>query len=636
MTEQKPTEACQDQESPETPNHEAECCLPQREVPQGGHATSAKQGLLTQKLSFRVEVACLAFVLLWAFAVRVYHLNDVPVNLMCDEADNLSDCLRVLHGRGPGIFGFDWKPQPAFSIYLMSGFLRVLGVHIWSVRFPSAILSLLALIPFYYLAKRVTSQIAALAAAFLMANGIWYLHFSRSAWENIHICFYLLMAFWLLEKAVSGGKWWYAYFAGSGFFAGIGILGYFAGKFILPSLLLAFPLYIVIHRKQWKRVVSGFAIVVVVALGVSAPHLKIARLPQNREYAARRIANVYLFNNPEGKGPLLEVMTRQVTRNIKGFFDPTMNNQPRYGRVRHTPLDYVTGAFFAFGAIISLFHLRHTWIWWAMLLTQFVFGQLLTRGTPDPARGVPMIPTIYFFVALSVDLFPRYWYGFWQRRFPIALCLLCLILAWYNVSGYFEWCYSDDAIRNRDPMVETDEFPYWLQAQLELLQQQKGTFNLDQWKQRLRAQVMEKVRPSPKTYSGDGGLMMFLYDNASWEGTPRRVVQKAPVELPADPPEGSYSITWKGRMLIERKGRYTFGLNSDDGSELLINGKRIVDNRGQHGAQERIGRVVLQAGEHDVVIHYFQADGASRLEFWWKPPLTDKESVPLGILIPEQ
>jgi len=582
-----------------------------------------------------VELACLAFVLIWAFAVRVYHLNEVPVNLMCDEADNMGDCLKVLYGKGPGIFGFDWKPQPAFSIYLMTAFLRVLGVHIWSVRFPSVTLSILALIPLYYLVKRATSQIAALAATFLMANGIWYLHFSRSAWENVHICLYSLMAFLLLEKAVSSRKWWFAYFAGSGFFAGIGILGYFAGKFILPSLLLVFPLHILIHRKQWKRIVTGYAIIVVVALGVSAPHLKIARLPQNREYAARRIANVYLFNNPEGKGPLVEVLTRQIKKNIQGFFDPQMNNQPRYGRVRHTPLDYATGAFFACGAIISLFHLRKSWIWWSMFLTQFVFGQILTRGTPDPARGVPMIPTIYFLVALSIDLFEPYWYGFWQRRVPVILCLLCLIVAWYNVSSYFEWCYTDDAIRNRDPMVETDEFPYWLEAQRELLQNQRGPFNLDQWKQRLRAQVLEKVRPSPKTYSGDGGLTMTLFGNPSWQGAPTRQERKAPVALPSDAPEGAYSIRWKGRMLIERQGKYTFGLNSDDGSELLINGKRIVDNRGQHGAQERMGSIILQAGEHDVEIRYFQSDGASRLDFWWKPPLTDKEPVPLGILIPE-
>lgn len=67
-----------------------------------------------------------------------------------------------------------------------------------------------------------------------------------------------------------------------------------------------------------------------------------------------------------------------------------------------------------------------------------------------------------------------------------------------------------------------------------------------------------------------------------------------------------FAIDYTARFWISRPGRYHFALLSDDGSKLFIDGKRIIDNDGQHPAEEREGGVKLAAGAHDIRVSYFQ------------------------------
>ena len=63
-------------------------------------------------------------------------------------------------------------------------------------------------------------------------------------------------------------------------------------------------------------------------------------------------------------------------------------------------------------------------------------------------------------------------------------------------------------------------------------------------------------------------------------------------------PKSRFACEWKGFVLIETAGKYTFSTRSDDGSRLWIDGKRIVNNWGLHGARERKGKIFLKEGWH--------------------------------------
>jgi hypothetical protein len=67
-----------------------------------------------------------------------------------------------------------------------------------------------------------------------------------------------------------------------------------------------------------------------------------------------------------------------------------------------------------------------------------------------------------------------------------------------------------------------------------------------------------------------------------------------------------FAIDYRGQVQVAEAGRYAFTLTSDDGSRLLIDGKRVIDNDGVHKAQSATGAAQLSAGAHAVEVQYFQ------------------------------
>ena len=77
--------------------------------------------------------------------------------------------------------------------------------------------------------------------------------------------------------------------------------------------------------------------------------------------------------------------------------------------------------------------------------------------------------------------------------------------------------------------------------------------------------------------------------------------------------KGRFGLSFDGFLRIDRDGRYTFHLRSDDGSRLLIDHKLIVDNDGNHPTQDKDGSVKLLRGMHPIGVNYFDAGGEAEL-----------------------
>ena len=67
-----------------------------------------------------------------------------------------------------------------------------------------------------------------------------------------------------------------------------------------------------------------------------------------------------------------------------------------------------------------------------------------------------------------------------------------------------------------------------------------------------------------------------------------------------------FAIDYHGRFWVKDAGTYRFTLNSDDGSILYIDGKRVIRNDGVHPEEREQGRVRLKAGAHSIRVSYFQ------------------------------
>ncbi len=89
-----------------------------------------------------------------------------------------------------------------------------------------------------------------------------------------------------------------------------------------------------------------------------------------------------------------------------------------------------------------------------------------------------------------------------------------------------------------------------------------------------------------------------------------------------------WGARFSGLIDIPFSGNWSFFLNSDDGSELWVNGNSVVQNHGMHGMVERSGFVNLTAGLHDFRVEFFQGGGPHGLVFSWQGPNTSKTTVP--------
>src|SRR2546425_2256880 len=69
--------------------------------------------------------------------------------------------------------------------------------------------------------------------------------------------------------------------------------------------------------------------------------------------------------------------------------------------------------------------------------------------------------------------------------------------------------------------------------------------------------------------------------------------------------DNHFAIRWTGKIKIPKDGVYTFFLESDDGSRLVIDGKTVGDNGGVHEKQEQQGKVGLKTRAHDLRVGYF-------------------------------
>jgi hypothetical protein len=67
-----------------------------------------------------------------------------------------------------------------------------------------------------------------------------------------------------------------------------------------------------------------------------------------------------------------------------------------------------------------------------------------------------------------------------------------------------------------------------------------------------------------------------------------------------------FAIDYTGRFWVEKPGAYSFELTSDDGSQLFIDDKEVVDNDGAHVVTTRWGDVNLEGGIHSIRVPYFQ------------------------------
>jgi len=88
-----------------------------------------------------------------------------------------------------------------------------------------------------------------------------------------------------------------------------------------------------------------------------------------------------------------------------------------------------------------------------------------------------------------------------------------------------------------------------------------------------------------------------------------------------------FSLLIMAPFNVKVDGEYTFYVGSNDGSQLIIDNKLIIDNDGLHGYSEKSETITLEKGRHLLKVKYFQELGGKELKVFWKGPGFEKREV---------
>jgi len=128
--------------------------------------------------------------------------------------------------------------------------------------------------------------------------------------------------------------------------------------------------------------------------------------------------------------------------------------------------------------------------------------------------------------------------------------------------------------------------------------------------------------PAVKAVTTTAGLSYRLY-HGSWSTLPNlqsiTPVKDGTVAQPnlsvADTDQ--FAITFDGDVTVPSTSTYTFATTVNDGANLYIDGRLIVDNDGVHDGEKnepwrKSGRVALAAGKHHIRLDYFNSGGTGK------------------------
>lgn len=257
-------------------------------------------------------------ILLLAFALRVPFLDKFPAGLNADEAAIGYNAYSLIktgldeHGTAwPLVFRSFDDYKPAVYFYLVLPFIYFMGLSVWAVRLPSALLGVVSVYSVYLLTNKLFPNKKLLntkylildtggLAALLLAVSPWHLHFSRGGWEANTASVFMLIGLYFLIKSLLNTK----YFLLATIFFILSMYTYHSLRVVIPLVSVCFLAF---YFKQIKVTLSKPSqikpVIIAVILGA------LALLPLGFQFTSvegrSRFTGVSIFAD---EGPLWEAL----------------------------------------------------------------------------------------------------------------------------------------------------------------------------------------------------------------------------------------------------------------------------------------------------------------------------------------
>lgn len=388
----------------------------------------------------RKGILLLLLVLIISLYPRLWRLTDYPP-MIVDEPANLRDINKLLSLPGFHPIDYDWAYYQATLVHYPAILLIKFGMdQFFALRLTSVILSILALIPFFYIVKKYTNQVIAFCTTFMFSFSYYYLEFSRVGWTNIQAILLGLFLIWFIDSAIENKSIFY--FIISGLISGLLIYTYRSGEiYIFAGLILLISK--LIRQKDLQQKIMNFGAFLLAFSITSLPW--IIKIFSNWELYNLRTRVVYIFNTNlpyHGLYKQNEILIYQIISTIKSWilllpFNGGGIENPRYLPLNNAPVSPVIAVFFMLGLIIAIYKFRITYVWLIIYFFALLFGQILTVDPPNGSRGLILLPIIYIFSALTLNLIFN---KFKESKFIIpALITISGIISFLDFLFYQNW-----------------------------------------------------------------------------------------------------------------------------------------------------------------------------------------------------
>lgn len=358
-------------------------------------------------LSRRREMwALMAIVLVGAF-LRFWRPAQLPWGLWYDEV-NLARVIqdRVLGAGQVPLYVTDQVENPGAWLWVGAAFMRLGGASVDALRIASGLFGLLAVLPFWGLARFWLGARWALVAALLFATMRWTLIPQRIAFMSGFALFWMLAAFWALWWAwLRGGAWRWAI---AGLALGANLHTYTPARFV-PVIAGAFLLGQLLPglRKQGPRLELRSLLALGAGFLLSAGPMLWYIATHWADYTLRA-KQVSLFTDVAKTGrPLLAELWGTATKHLLMFnYRGDFNARHNLHFLPH--VDLLTAGALAFSVPLVLgqafkdARARFLLLWAGAMLAAGIFT--LPVEAPQGHRTVLAAPALILAIALALPV----------------------------------------------------------------------------------------------------------------------------------------------------------------------------------------------------------------------------------------
>jgi len=152
--------------------------------------------------------------------------------------------------------------------------------------------------------------------------------------------------------------------------------------------------------------------------------------------------------------------------------------------------------------------------------------------------------------------------------------------------------------------------------------------------------TLQKIKPRvAQTLDGPVAGVNFEFYEGGWAALPNfdelQPVQTGVADafgINAYKNRDGFAVRFSGYVQVPQEGAYTFHIGSDDGSQLFIGDKLVVDNDGLHATAVQKGTILLEAGLHPIRVTFFEGAGGEVLDVLYEGPGVEKQTIPPSVL----